>query len=60
VATAAALANPDMVQSLILFEPALCSLIKEEEAGSAARNAAESLAGQAARTGRLTVAVSSR
>ena len=39
VATTAALANPDLVQSLILFEPPLSSLIKEGEAGDAAREA---------------------
>lgn len=39
VATAAALENPDLVQSLILFEPALSSLVEEGEAGDAAREA---------------------
>ena len=40
VATATALENPDLVQSLVLFEPALSSLVKEGEAGDAAREAA--------------------
>ncbi|MGK9166851.1 alpha/beta hydrolase [Inquilinus limosus] len=39
VATAAALQNPELVQSLILFEPALTSLVKEGEPGDAAREA---------------------
>jgi pimeloyl-ACP methyl ester carboxylesterase len=39
VATAAALENPDLVRSLVLFEPALSSLVKEGEAGDAAREA---------------------
>jgi pimeloyl-ACP methyl ester carboxylesterase len=47
VATAIALADPDLVQSLILFEPALDSLIKEGEAGNAAREAAGKMYGPA-------------
>lgn len=39
IATAVALENPDLVQSLVLFEPALSSLVKEGEAGDAAREA---------------------
>jgi pimeloyl-ACP methyl ester carboxylesterase len=40
VAAAAALKNPDLVQSLILFEPPLPALVKEGEAGDAAWEAA--------------------
>ena len=39
VATAAALQNPNLVQSLILFEPALSSLVKEGSLGDRAREA---------------------
>ncbi|MGK9169607.1 alpha/beta hydrolase [Inquilinus limosus] len=39
VATRTALQNPELMQSLILFEPALSSLIKEGEAGDTAREA---------------------
>jgi pimeloyl-ACP methyl ester carboxylesterase len=39
VAMAAALENPDLVRSLFLDEPALSSLVKEGEAGDAAREA---------------------
>jgi pimeloyl-ACP methyl ester carboxylesterase len=39
VATAIALADPDAVQSLVLFEPHLPSLIREGDAGDAAREA---------------------
>ena len=47
VATAAALANPEVVRSLILFEPALSALIREGKAGSAAREAMETMFGPA-------------
>lgn len=39
VATVAALQNPNLVKSLILFEPALSSLVKEGKLGEAAREA---------------------
>jgi pimeloyl-ACP methyl ester carboxylesterase len=39
VAALAALENPDLVQSVVLFEPALDSFIKQGEAGNAAREA---------------------
>jgi pimeloyl-ACP methyl ester carboxylesterase len=39
VATAVALEHPDRVRSLILFEPAISSMVKEGEAGDAAREA---------------------
>jgi pimeloyl-ACP methyl ester carboxylesterase len=39
VATATALENPDLVQSLILFEPDFSSLVEEGPAGNAAREA---------------------
>jgi pimeloyl-ACP methyl ester carboxylesterase len=45
VAVAAALKNPDLVKSLILFEPALSSMVKEGEAGDAAREAAGEMFG---------------
>lgn len=45
VAIAAALTNPDAVQSLILFEPSLPSLIKKGEPGNAAREAAGKMFG---------------
>lgn len=45
VATSVALANPDLVQSLILFEPALGSMVKQGEAGDAAREAAGTMFG---------------
>lgn len=45
VATAAALENPEFVQSLILFEPALPSLVREGEAGNAAREAVDKMFG---------------
>jgi pimeloyl-ACP methyl ester carboxylesterase len=45
VATAAALANPGAVQSLILFEPSLPSLIREGDAGNAAREARDRMFG---------------
>jgi pimeloyl-ACP methyl ester carboxylesterase len=48
VATAAALENPGLVQSLILFEPALPSLIKEGAAGDAAREAQSKMFGPVA------------
>ena len=47
VAIAAALADPDAVRSLILFEPALPSMIQEGEAGNAARDAMERMFGPA-------------
>ena len=39
VATAVALEHPDVVRSLILFEPAISSMVKEGEAGDAASEA---------------------
>ena len=48
VATAAALENPGLVQSLILFEPALPSLIKKGGAGDAAREAQSKMFGPVA------------
>jgi pimeloyl-ACP methyl ester carboxylesterase len=47
VAMAAALENPDLVQSLILFEPALSSLVKVDETGNAAREAEGKMFGPA-------------
>jgi pimeloyl-ACP methyl ester carboxylesterase len=47
VATAAALENADLIQSLILFEPALGSLIREGEAGDLARKAEGEMFGPA-------------
>jgi pimeloyl-ACP methyl ester carboxylesterase len=45
VATAVALENPRLVRSLVLFEPALSSLVKEGEAGDAAREAEDKMFG---------------
>ena len=45
VATAVALGNPGLVQSLIVFEPSLRSLVKDGEAGNAARAAAGKMFG---------------
>ena len=39
VVTAVALKHPDVVRSLILFEPAISSMVKDGEAGDAAREA---------------------
>jgi pimeloyl-ACP methyl ester carboxylesterase len=39
VATAVALDHPDLVRSLILFEPAIASMVREGEQGDAAREA---------------------
>ena len=39
VATAVALEHPEVVRSLVLFEPAITSMVKEGEAGDAARQA---------------------
>ena len=39
IAVAVALAHPEVVRSLILFEPAIPSMIKEDSAGDAAREA---------------------
>lgn len=64
VATAAALANPELVRTLILFEPALSSLVEEGEAGDAAREAESRMfgpvgpavqAGNAEKTTRLLI-----
>ncbi len=48
VATAAALADPDAVRSLVLFEPSLPSLIREGDAGNAAREARDRMFGPVA------------
>ena len=45
VAMAAALESPDLVQTLILFEPALGAFVAEGEAGAAAREAAGAMFG---------------
>ncbi|TNC62075.1 alpha/beta fold hydrolase [Rubellimicrobium roseum] len=45
VATAVALDHPDLVQSLVLYEPSLGTLVKEGEAGEAAREAAGQMFG---------------
>jgi pimeloyl-ACP methyl ester carboxylesterase len=64
VAAAAALEAPDMVRSLILYEPAIPSLVQEGEAGAAAREAAGAMfgpvteaveAGDAERAARLLI-----
>lgn len=45
VAVAAAVASPDLVRTLILFEPALDAFVKEGEAGATAREAAGAMFG---------------
>jgi pimeloyl-ACP methyl ester carboxylesterase len=45
VATAAAVESPDLVRTLILFEPALDAFVEEGEAGAAAREAADKMFG---------------
>ena len=47
IATVVALENPDLVQSVVLFEPGIDSLIKEGVAGNAAREAAGKMFGPA-------------
>lgn len=49
IATVVALENPQLVQSVVLFEPAIDSLIKAGEAGNAAREAAGKMFGPADR-----------
>ena len=47
VAMTAAVESPDLVRTLILFEPSLAAFVKEGEAGAAAREAADKMFGPA-------------